>query len=147
MTVNFAAVRERHPLADAARRTGYVLRNAIGDVFVAWPMPGHDDRTPSMLLHLDKGRYHCFGCGASGDVIQWVRDVYGVDTRTALAILDARDERFPDAPAGTVSTMRSEVRQQERSEPPELDRTPQPRVRAALREAWRYYGLPRLAEK
>jgi hypothetical protein len=44
MTVNFAAVRERHPLADAARRTGYVLPNASGDVFVACPMPGHDDR-------------------------------------------------------------------------------------------------------
>jgi DNA primase len=147
MTVNFAAVRERHPLADAARRTGYVVPSASGDVFVACPMPGHDDSTPSMLLHLDQGRYHCFGCGASGDVIQWVRDIYGVDTRTALAMLDARDERFPDPPAGTVSTMRSEVRQQERSEPPDLNRTPEPCVRAALREAWRYYGLPRLAEK
>ena len=42
-----------------------------------------------------------------------------------------------DPPAGTVSTMRSEVRQQERSEPARPDRTPEPRVRAALREAWR----------
>ena len=24
----------------------------------------HDDRTPSMVLHLDTDRYHCFGCGA-----------------------------------------------------------------------------------
>ncbi len=147
MTVNFAAVRERHPLADVARRTGYVLPDASGDVFVACPMPGHDDSTPSMLLHLDEDRYHCFGCGASGDVVQWVRDVYGVDTRDALAMLDAADERLPDPPTGAVSMLRSEVSRQHRSEQPGLDRTPQPRVRAALREAWRYYTLPRLAEK
>ena len=66
MTVNFAAVRERHPLATVARRTGYVLPEPRGDVFVACPMAGHDDSTPSMLLHLDEDRYHCFGCGASG---------------------------------------------------------------------------------
>ncbi len=146
MTINFAAVRERHALADVARRTGYVLPDSSADVFVACPMPGHDDSTPSMLLHLDEGRYHCFGCGASGDVVQWVRDLYGVDTRAALAMLDA-DERFPDPPTGTVSTLRSEVRQQYRGEQPDLDRTSQPRLRAALREAWRYYTLPRLAEK
>ena len=100
-------------------------------------MPGHDDSTPSMLLHLDQGRYHCFGCGASGDVIQWVRDVYGVDTRTALAMLDAASGRFPDPPAGAVSTMRSEVGQQERSEQPDLDRTPEPRESA---QRWRRPG-------
>ena len=130
MTVDFAAVRARHPLARVAARTGYPLADSSGDVFVACPMPGHDDSTPSMLLHLDQGRYHCFGCGATGDVIQWVRDIYGVDTRTALAMLDANSGRFPDPPSGAVSTLRSEVRQQHRIEQPDLDRTPPERVRA-----------------
>ena len=116
-------------------------------MFVACPMPGHDDSTPSMLLHLDQGRCHCFGCGATGDVIQWVRDIYGVDTRTALSILDADSSRLPDPPKGAVSTLRTEVRQQHRSEQPDLERTPPERVRAALAAAWRYYTLPRLAEK
>ena len=130
-----------------AARTGYPLADSSGDVFVACPMPGHDDSTPSMLLHLDQDRYHCFGCGATGDVIQWVRDIYGVDTRTALAMLDADSGRFPDPPSGAVSTLRSEVRQQYRIEQPDLERTPPERVRAALAAAWRYYTLPRLAEK
>jgi len=73
-------------------------------------MPEHDDSTPSMLLHLDQDRYHCFGCGATGDVVQWVRDIYGVDTPTVLAMLDADRGRFPDRPTGAVSTLRSEVR-------------------------------------
>ena len=30
--------------------------------------PFHDDRTPSMKLDT---RYHCFGCGADGDVIDF----------------------------------------------------------------------------
>ena len=31
----------------------------------------HNDKTPSMKL--DK-RFHCFGCGADGDVIDFVAD-------------------------------------------------------------------------
>jgi DNA primase len=147
MSVDFAAVRGRHPLAIVAARTGYPLADSSGDVFVACPMPGHDDSTPSMLLHLDQDRYHCFGCGATGDVIQWVRDIYGVDTRTALAMLDADSRRFPDPPTGAVSTLRSDVRQQYRIEQPDLERTLPERVLAALAAAWRYYTLPRLAEK
>ena len=147
MTVNFAAVREHHPLATVARRTGYVLPEPRGDVFVACPMAGHEDSTPSMLLHLDEDRYHCFGCGASGDVLQWVRDVYGVDARSALAMLDASNDRCPDPPSGAVATMRSEVRQQHRSDQPDLTRTPAGRVKDALAAAWAYYTLPRLAEK
>ena len=110
MTIDFAAEGRRHPLAILAARTGFPLADGSGDVFVACPMPEHDDSTPSMLLHLDQDRYHCFGCGATGDVVQWVRDIYGVDTPTALAMLDADRGRFPDRPTGAVSTLRSEVR-------------------------------------
>ena len=147
MRVDFAAARGRHPLAIVAARTGYPLADSSRDVFVACPMPWHDDSTPSMLLHLDRDRYHCFGCGATGDVIQWVRDIYGVDARTALAMLDADSSPFPDPPSGAISTLRGEVRQQHRSEQPDLERTPPERVRAALSAAWRYYTLPQLAEK
>lgn len=29
-----------------------------------------DDRTPSGVLYLDEGRYHCFGCNTGGDIFQ-----------------------------------------------------------------------------
>ena len=145
MSVDFAAVRGRHSLAAVARRTGYDLPQEAGDVFVSCPMPGHEENTPSMLLHLDDGRYHCFGCGAGGDVVQWVRDIYDVDTRTALSLLDEQPDAFPAAPAGT--SPRREVRRHDRSDAPDLQRTSPARVREALAAAWRYYTLPRLAEK
>ena len=35
--------------------------------------PFHNDKTPSMKL--DR-RYHCFGCGADGDVIDFTAALY-----------------------------------------------------------------------
>ena len=33
--------------------------------------PFHKEKTPSFTINDDKGFYHCFGCGAHGDVIGW----------------------------------------------------------------------------
>lgn len=38
--------------------------------------PFHDDRTPSMKLYED--HYHCFGCGATGDVVDLVSRYFGI---------------------------------------------------------------------
>lgn len=35
--------------------------------------PFHKEKTPSFTVNDDKGFYHCFGCGAHGDVIEFVR--------------------------------------------------------------------------
>ena len=37
--------------------------------------PFHDDRTPSMKLDT---RYHCFGCGADGDVVDFTARLFGM---------------------------------------------------------------------
>ena len=34
--------------------------------------PFHDEQTPSFEVDLVTGKYHCFGCGASGDAIDLV---------------------------------------------------------------------------
>lgn len=36
--------------------------------------PFHDDHTPSMVVSPSRQTYHCFVCGASGDVISFVQD-------------------------------------------------------------------------
>ena len=38
-----------------------------------WACPFHDDRNPSLCVVPGKERYHCFGCGAGGDAIDFVR--------------------------------------------------------------------------
>lgn len=46
--------------------------------------PFHQERSPSFTVTPSKGRYHCFGCGANGDPIQFVQDYEQVDFRTAV---------------------------------------------------------------
>lgn len=94
-----AAAVERHRLVDVAQRTGIALNTTTGTVTVRCPMPshGHADRTPSMRLYLGDDRYYCFGCGAKGDIVQWVRDAEGVGLAPAIDLLDSdrltRDHR------------------------------------------------------
>ena len=48
--------------------------------------PFHDDKTPSLVVREDRGLYRCFGagCGAGGDVVQFVKEWFGVEFREAL---------------------------------------------------------------
>lgn len=51
----------------------------------------HEDKTPSMKL--DR-RYYCFGCGVTGDVIDFVSRLRGIGSKEA-AILLAQDFAIP----------------------------------------------------
>ena len=42
--------------------------------------PFHSDRTPSMKVD---ARFHCFGCGADGDVIDFTAQLHGLDVKAA----------------------------------------------------------------
>ncbi|HTR03812.1 MAG TPA: DNA primase [Thermoanaerobaculia bacterium] len=52
--------------------------------------PFHNERTPSFTVDRDKGLYHCFGCGAGGDVIRFVREIDRLDFPDAVEALAAR---------------------------------------------------------
>ena len=43
------------------------------------PMPDHDDGNPSFGVNTKTNTYNCFGCGATGDLIQLVQDVEGLN--------------------------------------------------------------------
>ncbi len=36
--------------------------------------PFHNEKTPSFNVNDDEGYYHCFGCGAHGDSISFIRN-------------------------------------------------------------------------
>jgi DNA primase len=137
MTIDFAAIRDRYQLSEVARRTGFGLDRDGGDVMVCCPI--HDDRTPSMILHLDTDRYHCFGCDASGDVIQWVRDIYQVGAVQAVEMLDTLG-MLPPPPIASGNERRTVRVAGPHAEPPDVHRTPADRVLAALKAAWGYYS-------
>ena len=52
--------------------------------------PIHDEKTPSFTVMPDKQKFHCFGCGSNGDVIDFIRLVKGVDLMEACNILGGK---------------------------------------------------------
>lgn len=141
--IDFDDVRARHPLGAVARRTRLAVPDA-GRAMVCCPLPAHDDRHPSMHLDLDRHRYCCFGCGAHGDVIQWVSDIEGVRTGEAVAILNAGR---PIVGVHTGATNARSYLSRPDLDTPDLERTPPKRVRAAMRTAWRYYTFTSLHQR
>lgn len=82
----FETVKQSVTTRQAAERYGIrVERNGM------CRCPFHDDSTPSMKL--DR-RYYCFGCGATGDVIDFVSQLRGIGSKEA-AILLAQDFAIP----------------------------------------------------
>ena len=52
--------------------------------------PFHNERTPSFTVDREKGLYHCFGCGAGGDVVHFVRQMDRLDFPEAVESLASR---------------------------------------------------------
>ena len=81
-------LRARVTLSSVIMRTTKLLR--AGREWKAC-CPFHNEKTPSFTVNDDKGFYHCFGCGAHGDVIRWMTDQRG------LAFMDAVKELATEA--------------------------------------------------
>ncbi|MFQ5971222.1 MAG: DNA primase [Alphaproteobacteria bacterium] len=77
-------LRARQPISSIAGRRVKLIRR--GREYVAL-CPFHSEKTPSFTISDDKGFYHCFGCGAHGDVISFVAALEGLDFREAVARL------------------------------------------------------------
>jgi DNA primase len=52
--------------------------------------PFHKEKTPSFTVNETRQIFHCFGCGAGGDVFRFVMDYEKVDFVTAIKILAER---------------------------------------------------------
>ncbi len=46
--------------------------------------PFHNEKTPSFTANDDKGFYHCFGCGAHGDIITFIMETEGLNFPEAV---------------------------------------------------------------
>lgn len=52
--------------------------------------PFHGEKTPSFRVSSDKQLFHCFGCGASGNLVQFVMRIESLDFVEALKVLADR---------------------------------------------------------
>jgi DNA primase len=62
-------IRDRAGLVDTIGRRVKLTRKGREQLGLC---PFHNEKTPSFTVNEDKGFYHCFGCGAHGDVIAFV---------------------------------------------------------------------------
>jgi DNA primase len=52
--------------------------------------PFHDDKKPSMMLNNQKGIWHCFVCGAGGDIFKFVAEYENINKRQVLEKLSKK---------------------------------------------------------
>jgi len=65
--------------ADIVRIVGdYVKLKKAGAQNYSGLCPFHNEKTPSFSVHATRQFYHCFGCGASGDVFSFVQKVENI---------------------------------------------------------------------
>ncbi|TVQ83330.1 MAG: DNA primase [Micavibrio sp.] len=80
-------IRTRVPLSDVIGKRVRIQR--AGREFKAC-CPFHKEKTPSFTINDQKGFYHCFGCGAHGDVINFVMEHDGMGFPDAVKFLAAQ---------------------------------------------------------
>lgn len=67
----------------------YVILKRSGRNFFGL-CPFHKEKTPSFSVSPDKQIFHCFGCGAGGNVIHFINKIENVDFKESLEILADR---------------------------------------------------------
>ena len=83
---DLAAIRRNNPLPTIV---GAVTKLKVAGSEWKACCPFHSEKTPSFTIFSDGERYHCFGCGVGGDVIDFVQSLHGVALPDAAAMLGA----------------------------------------------------------
>ncbi len=85
-TVDLQELKARHPLGDAVEAAGVALRGK-GRVRQG-ACSFHDEAEGSFTVYCDTQRFYCFGCGAGGDVLDFVQRMEGLTLPEAIRWLD-----------------------------------------------------------
>ena len=81
-----AAVRAGHPIDVVVAASGVELTRRGQGLMGCCPF--HDDSTASLSVGGVAGRFHCFGCGVGGDVIEYVHRFTGLSFVDAVQALE-----------------------------------------------------------
>jgi DNA primase len=74
--------------ADIVRIVGdYVKLRKAGAQNFSGLCPFHNEKTPSFSVHATRQFYHCFGCGASGDVFSFVQKLENISFPEAVRLI------------------------------------------------------------
>ncbi len=85
-TVDLQELKARYPLGDAVEAAGIALRGK-GRVRQG-VCPFHQEAEGSFTVYADTEKFYCFGCGAGGDVLDFVGRMEGLTLPEAIRRLD-----------------------------------------------------------
>jgi DNA primase len=72
-SLSIAEIKARFHIEEVIRQRGVLLQAASqGSGRLTGNCPFHQEETPSFTVYLATQRFHCFGCGVNGDVIDFV---------------------------------------------------------------------------
>ncbi len=83
-TDTVAQIKERLSIQDIV--SPYVKLHRAGRSLVGL-CPFHKEKTSSFHVSLERGTWHCFGCGEGGDGFSFIEKIEGVDFKGALKML------------------------------------------------------------
>jgi DNA primase len=81
-------IKRRNDLAEVVTEHGIELKKRGRTLFGLCPF--HEEKTASFGVSREAGLFHCFGCGAGGDVIGFICRVHKVTFIEALELLAER---------------------------------------------------------
>jgi len=84
---NIDEIKARVPIDDLIG--SYIKIEKAGKSFKA-KCPFHNEKTASFFISPERGGYYCFGCGAKGDIFNFVEQFEGLDFKGALKVLAER---------------------------------------------------------
>jgi DNA primase len=105
MTRDLADFKARLPVVEIVRRYVRLVRNGPLHKGLC---PFHNEKTPSFTVTESRGTYHCFGCGAHGNALDFLMAIEGLDF--AEAIRRAGELTGVEPPAGGAPDPRSDRR-------------------------------------
>jgi len=117
--INFKELRARLNFEDVLRHYGIEIKRKGVQHQGFCPLPNHNgsQNSPSFSANLERGIFHCFGCGAKGNVLEFAALMQGVDVNDGEALrsvaVELQQQFFPQG----ASTRKKPVTDAQKPEP------------------------------
>lgn len=111
--IDFRALKQRASFQIILDRYGLTRRGSGRRHFILCPL--HQEREPSCLIDHGRNRFHCFGCGEHGSILDFVARLENCTVARAAEIVSERcgiaprDEETPGKEADAVRGVRKET--------------------------------------
>lgn len=85
--INFDAIRQDYPLSDFVSSSNVKLKKDGKEFWASCPF--HGEKTASFHIYntANTQKFHCFGCGAAGDIFDYAQELYSITIHEAVEMI------------------------------------------------------------